>query len=245
MTKKDNVTLTAGICNIPLTIPAIPYFISDSDNTTSEIEKVLRSFNIGYVKNKTASGRINIMGTHKIEAKIIKQIFRNFRTLKPRLISEWRYLFWEVDNQDQQYIDTVMNIYMYLKLPVYVHKSYRGFHFLSVKPIEKTTWDWAIQQLRKTNPRFPPVTLRVLANKHPNELDCYIQGFCYHPDNKTHRDTEYLKKFIEQQDIQSLEHYYMIVFYPLPKQTDLDNMTMEQRDIFQQEQVADSEDNRI
>ena len=239
-----DVTLTAGICNIPLTLPAVPYFITDND-TSLDIEIMLQSFKIGYTKNKTASDRLSIMGNHKIESSIIKQIFRNFRTLKPRLISEYRYLFWEVDEQNTELLDTVIDLYRFLKLPFYCHKTKRGYHFLSVKPIEKTVWDFAIQQLRNTNLRFPPVTLRVLANKHPNEIDYYLQGFCYYPNDNIHKDTEYLKKFIEHQDIQSLENYYMIVFYPLPKQKNLDNMPLEQRDIFQQEQIANSEENRI
>jgi hypothetical protein len=185
------------------------------------------------------------MGKHKIESTIIKQIFRNFRTLKPRLISEYRYLFWEIDEQNTELLDTVIDLYRFLKLPFYCHKTKRGYHFLSVKPIEKSVWDLAIQQLRNTNLRFPPVTLRVLANKHENEIDYYLQGFCYYPNDSIHKDTEYLKKFIEHQDIQSLEHYYMIVFYPLPKQKSLDDMSLEERDIFQQEQIANSEDSRI
>jgi hypothetical protein len=243
--QEDNVALTAGICNIPLTLPAIPYFISDNDNKNLEIEKMFSSFQIGFTRQRTPSGKTHISSLDKVESRIINQIFRNFRTLKPRLISEYRYLFWEIDNQEEQILNRVMSLYRVLRLPVYIHKSFRGYHFLSVKPIEKTIWNYAIQHLRDTNPRFPPVTLRILANKYPNEIEYYKQGFCYYPDDKIHKDTEYLKKFIENQDVLSLENYYMIVFYPLPKQNLLDTMTLEQRDMFQQEQVANSEDNRI
>ena len=242
---QTNVTLTAGICNIPLTLPAIPYFISDNNFNTIDIENMLIAFKIDYVKSKTASNRISIIGTHTIESKIIKQIFHNFRRLKPRLISEYRYLFWEIDNQDDKMLHEVLDVYRVLDLPVYVHKSYRGYHFLSVKPIEKQIWNYAIHILRNTNTSFPPVTLRVLANKYPNELFYYKQGFCVYPDNKIHKDTQYLHKWIEHQDIMALEQYYMIVFYRLPEQNKLDTMTIEQRDTFQQEQIANSEDNRI
>lgn len=242
---QENITLTAGICNIPLTLPAIPYFISDNDKRTYEIQMMLASFHIPFKTQFTANNKTHIMGTIKIPSQTIKQIFQNFRTLKPRLISEYRYLFWEIDNQDQQTLDEVLGVYGAWNLPVYIHKSYRGYHFLSVKPIPKSEWNIAIQQLRHTNPRYPPVTLRVLANKYPLELYYYQQGFCYYPNDKPHRDTEYLRKYIEQQDIVSLERYYMIVFYPLPKQNVLDGMTLEQRDTFQQEQIANSEENRI
>lgn len=242
----NNVALTAGICNIPLTMPAIPYFISNDDNRVNDIENMLTSFKIGYTVSETANNKTKIIGTHEIQAYIIKQIFHNFRTLKPRLISEHRYLFWEIDNQDDQVLHEVLDVYRVLELPVYVHMTYRGYHFLSVKPIEKQVWNWAIQLLRRTNTRFPPVTLRVLANKYHNELSYYRDGFCIYPNvYKVHKDTEYLKKYIENQDIISLEHYYMIVFYRLPEQNKLDSMTLEQRDTFQQEQIANSEDNRI
>jgi hypothetical protein len=242
---QSSVTLTAGICNIPLTLPAIPYFISNEDKRTVEIERMFNAFNIKYTKLITANNKTHIAGKEKIQSSIIKQIFHNFRTLKPRLISEHRYLFWEIDNQEEQSLHEVLALYRTLELPVYVHKSYRGYHSLSVKPIEKQVWNWAIQLLRRTNLRFPPVTLRVLANKYPNELDYFKEGFCIYPDNNIHKDTAYLRKFIENQDVISLEHYYMIVFYRLPEQNKLDNMTLEQRDTFQYEQIVNSEDNRI
>jgi hypothetical protein len=226
-------------------MPAIPYFISDNDKRTDDIRNMFNSFGIGFTELTTANNKKHIASKDNIQTSIIKQIFHNFRTLKPRLISGYRYLFWEIDNQDEQTLNNVMNLYTMLKLPVYIHKSYRGYHFLSVKPIEKILWNYSITHLRETNPRFPPVTLRVLANKYEGELDYYKQGFCYYPNDKLHKDTEYLKKFIENQDIISLEQYYMIVFYKLPKQTELDGMTIEQRDAFQNEQIANSEENRI
>lgn len=242
---QENITLTAGICNIPLTLPANLYFIVNDNNRISEIKKMLDSFKIEYKHYISPTKKIHIMSVNEVESRIIKQVFRNFRTLKPRLLSNYRYLFWEIDSQDEQVLNDVMSIYRYFKLPVYVHKSYRGYHFLSVKPIEKTVWDFAIQKLRGTNPRFPPVTLRILANKHDNELSYYKEGFCYYPDNKTHKDTEYLRKYIENQDVLALEHYYMIVFYRLPQQNTLDDMTLEQRERFEHEQIANSEENRI
>jgi lauroyl/myristoyl acyltransferase len=226
-------------------MPAIPYFISDNDKRSNDVRNMFSSFGIGFSEVTTANNKKHIASINNVEPRIIKQIFHNFRTLKPRLISGYRYLFWEIDNQDEQTLNNVMHLYNMLKLPVYVHKSYRGYHFLSVKPIEKLLWNYAIVHLRETNPRFPPVTLRVLANKYKGELDYYKQGFCYYPEDMIHRDTRYLQKYIEQQDIIALEYYYMIVFYRLPNQKQLDNMTIEQRTEFQHEQIANSEDCRI
>jgi len=242
--QKSSIALTAGICNIPLSLPALPYFITDNDKS-EHVVLMLDSFKIPFEIKSLNNNRVRIYATNMVLPMTIRQIFRNFRTLKPRLISQYRYLFWEIDNQDALPLREVISVYARLGLPVYIHKTFRGFHFLSVKPVTKEVWETAIQQLRHTNTRFPPVTLRVLANKYKNEIDYFKQGSCYFPNSNVHKDTIYLKKFIENQDIISLENYYMIVFYKLPQQSFLDGMTIEQRYTYQQEQIADSEDNRI
>jgi len=73
--------------------------------------------------------------TNELESKQIKMIFRNFRTLYPKVLTQWRYLFWEIDTIDRVTELKVLNVYFNLGLPVYYHRSMNGFHFLSVKPI--------------------------------------------------------------------------------------------------------------
>ena len=238
--------ITAGLINIPLTKPAKVFFISDVVNDEEnegyilQIHYMLKSMHIEYnIDKRYPTNRTFITSNEEIPSSKIKNIFRNFRNLHPHVDSKWRYLNWEIDEQSDITLNYVMDVYRTLELPIYVHKSFRGYHFISLKPIDKDDWHTAIIALRDTNHRYPPQTLRIMANKYPNEIEYFKQGFVCA--DARHSDTYEFKRLLEAQDIQSIQQKYWIVYYPLPEQNKLDNMTYHERALFQQKQIDDDD----
>lgn len=233
MFERTHETMTAGIVNIPLTKPARLFFYIDSNG--KQILDMFQSYKIGYQMIKLPSGKIQVISLEELHPSVIKNIFHNFRSLKPKLFSNWRYLFWEIDNQELENLNIVTEIYRELRLPYYCHKTMRGYHFISVKPILKDIWQNAISLLRPTNESFPPVTLRVLANKYYHELKFFQNGYIV--SGYDHSDTEQIRRYINNQDLQKLQEHYFIVWYKIPQQEDLDKMNLDQRTVFQDEQI--------
>lgn len=206
--------ITAGISNIPLTKSAKIFFNSDSD-TAFKIINILDSYGISYEMLKTPNDKIHIISLYEIDAKTIKSIYRNWRLLRPKLYSSWRYLFWEIDTQDNDMMERVLDVYQFYNLPVYVHKTMRGYHFLSVKPIPLDIFAQAIKQLRDTNPAYPPITLRIKHNKYIGEDKVFNEGFIV--SEKFHSDTKALRDMIVSQNFDKIAQYYMIVWYEIDK----------------------------
>lgn len=234
-----NPIITCGITNVPLTKPAKLHFNIPFDDF-NDLELVYSIFEhlkipIKHIDNNYLQ-MAYITTINEIDTKVIKMIFRNFRSLRPKLNSTWRYLFWEIDNQEEELLYEVLEIYRFMKLPVYVHKTMRGYHFLSVKPICDSVFQWCISNIRRTNPKYPPLTLRIKPNKYQNEKEIWNEGFIIA--DTFHSDTKYLRDWIVNQDYVKLQEHYQIVWYPLKKtQEELDNMSFEQRLKYEQEQI--------
>jgi len=210
--------ITAGIVNVPLTKPAKVFFITNDYPSilSTQVEEMFKSLHQEYcIDKRIPTNRTFITSKHEIESNKIKIIFRNFKTLRPHLDSKWRYLFWEIDDYRESILSYVTSIYRSMDLPVYGHKSMRGYHFICLKPIPKQDWILGIKTLRHTNLKFPPTTLRLLANKYPDELEIYREGFII--TNAIHKDTIQFKKWVESQDIQKISQQYWVVWYPLNK----------------------------
>lgn len=94
----------------------------------------------------------------------------------PKLDSSSRYLFFEIDELNQSSFDEVMNLYKEFHLPVYVHRSMRGFHFLSVQPIAKELYQNLIKRIKHLNPKCPHVTIRIEPNKWQGEKHVWCDG---------------------------------------------------------------------
>lgn len=215
---RTNEVLTMGIVNIPLTKPAYVYFICDDERVkVLDVLRVLQSFKIKYssdvMNNKKDKTVYHIKSLEKIESSIMKQIVRNFRQLRPKIETDWRYLFWEIDTKDKDVLDIVLKVYNDLDLPIYVHESMRGYHFLSVKPIMNDVFLDAISKLRPTNLDYPPLTLRIKPNKYVGELNYYNKSFII--SRVYHSDTEQLKKLMLTQQLEKIAHNYYTVWYRL------------------------------
>ena len=210
---RTNDVLTCGITNIPLTYPAKLFFILDNKKDILDMAyTVLESMNIIFERSDiNATDKVLIKSVGEVHPKFIKQIFRNYRQLRPKLDSNYRYIFWEIDTKDQYTMDYVLGLYRFLKLPLYVHESMMGYHFLSVKPVLKEKYAWAVKQLRQTNEKYPPITLRIKPNKYVGEENIFFNGWIIA--ETYHDDTNRLKTLIEKQDFIKLGEKYQIVWY--------------------------------
>ena len=206
--------LTCGITTTPLSYPARIFFIHNLDRKDSIdltyyiLEEQKISFERNDMPNKN---QCYISSINEIDTKTIKYIFRNFRNLHPKLNSNWRLPFWEIDTKDAEILELVLNMYRFMKLPVYVHETTMGYHFLCVKPIPKEKYSWMIKELRHTNKKYPPITLRIKPNKYIGEENVFFKGNIISDVN--HTDTERLKTWIEKQDFVKIGQQYQIVWY--------------------------------
>jgi|SRR6185503_12351493 len=212
--------MTCGIVNIPLTKPAQVYFRVKYDDYKNTVYNIFESLNIPFYRVDNPYTESSMFTSNdKLDSKTLKLIFRNYRTLRPKLISDWRYLFWEIDNHEQNNLAFVLSIYQQLELPVYVHKTMRGYHFFSIKPILEIQWNNAITALRNTNTSYPPITLRINPNKYVGEYEIFRDGFVVMP--KQHSDTLQLRTWIESCAFSKIQEQYMLVWYNIDKTQEL------------------------
>lgn len=150
---------------------------------------------------------------------------------KPKVMKGFRYLFWEIDNQDLQLLQEVLLVYRHYGLSVYYHKSMRGYHFFSLKPMEIGLWSKAVTDLRPTNEMYPPITLRIKPNKYVNELKAFRDGFIHaYYANIYLEKLAQLRLWIERQNIGLINKYYYVVSYHMDN-NDIDHkLTLKERE---------------
>lgn len=213
--ERTDAKWTCGIVNVPLTKPAKIYF--EPDNTYELLNMIYEVFekrNISFTRNDNVYNNTTFFISDKeLSSNTIKDIFEVDRKYKPKIKSNWKYLFWELDTRDIQDYDFVLSVYEKLKLPVYVHKSMRGYHFISIKPIPDKIWECAIKELRHTNTSFPPITLRINPNKYVDEEHVFYDGSYI----GNHSDTEQLMRLMKKKDFDTLSKKYIIVWYRIDK----------------------------
>ena len=215
---KEN--LTCGIVNIPMTYPAKIYFTpSNTYEYLETIYSIFESMKIPFHREDNYYNEsTSIISDIEIEPSKIKMIYKNFRTHRPKLLSKWRYLLWEIDTTDKDVLSIVLQVYKGLNLPVYVHRSLRGYHFLSVKPIQESTWLVAITTLRHTNQTYPPISLRINPNKYEGEKDIFYEGFIQ--SDVYHYDTSRLRYLIRMKKWERIKEQYILVWYNIDKVKD-------------------------
>ena len=206
--------LTCGITNIPLTKPAKVWF-NERDNI-SLIYEMFESLKIEFIRTDNPhSGFTYFISKEELPSSTIKLIWRKFKSLHPKFVSKWRYMHWEIDEHSEELLTEVMAIYSRLGLPVYVHKTMRGYHFICVKPIEESLWQYSVNTLRKTNISYPPITLRINPNKYVGEEEIFNQGFTVM--YKHHSDTKQIRDLIINKNYQKIGEMYQLVWYPIDR----------------------------
>lgn len=128
-----------------------------------------------------------------------------------------RFFFFELDEFDTVKMEIVLDVYRELKIPVYCHRTMRGYHFFSLHPIPRELHQKYMLKIKHLNPLCPHVTLRVKANKWENELDVFKNGFLLLPDGYTNgaviRDMQDLRRFINTQNMYAIEQRWKLVHY--------------------------------
>lgn len=212
--------MTAGIVNIPLTYPAILFFNTKWDKI-KDVIGVMESYKIPFTQTHTTNTKgetiFHIRSIEKIDSKTIKSIWRNWKTLRPKFETQWRYLFWEIDTTYEPVFEFVKSTYEQLDLPVIIHRTMNGYHFISIKPILEPIWKTTIERLRPTNKEYPPITLRIKPNKYVGEMIEYNKMFVI--STSYHKDTQELAKWIKCQDIERIIRDYYVVWYKFNGQT--------------------------
>ena len=132
---------------------------------------------------------------------------------KYEVVPNMRYPFFELDNYG--YFLKVMSAYEDLKLPVYAHKTMRGYHFISLVALQKECYAQWIKPLMKYNPKCPMVTLRIKPNKWVDEQKVFQTGTII-PNgagDMAISELEKVKMWIEHQFIGLLKMNYYVVKY--------------------------------
>jgi len=132
---------------------------------------------------------------------------------KYQVVPDMRYPFFEVDSMD--YTNRILKAYEELKLPVYMHRTMNGYHFLSFVALHRDCYSEWINPLMKYNPKCPMTTLRIRANKWVREYDIFFNGMIYDNGCST-IEFRQLEEFIElfkQQNFVSIGMKYYIVHY--------------------------------
>lgn len=204
--------VTAGIVNIPLTKPAFIYFNAkreDVRKVTDMLDSFKLNYNVDYKNN-----RFHVRTIEQVESNIMKQIWRNYKSLRPHFESQYRYLFWEIDTKDNDVLAEVIAVYRRLQLPIVFHPSMRGYHFMSVKPLDMQVWRESVKELRHTNLEYPPLTLRLKPNKYLGEVTEFNRVMVI--STAYHSDSVELKNLIHTQQIEKIAQKYYVVYYRFP-----------------------------
>lgn len=211
---RTNEEFTSGIVNVPQNTPAQLFFICLTDN---ELAHAKAQFNIVGVPFDVEPKRKRTIVISKdvLNNSIVQMIIENNRELRQKKQlkrrTTFRYVFFELDTLDEAQLKYVLQVYKDYQLPVYYHRSMRGYHFLSVKPIIENLYHEAMLRLKPLNMACPHVTIRIRANKWVNEKDVFKIGNIQM--QALHSDTLRLKQWIENQDFYHLKKHYLVVNY--------------------------------
>lgn len=215
--ERTNEYLTCGIVNIPLTKPAKIFFVNPSEEQLKvrDIKMIFDNYQIPYMQTHSVGVKgiplTHIKSLQELDSSTIKSIWRNHKHIRPKIESNYRYLFWEIDTKEEDTLQYVLETYVDAELPVYIHQTMRGYHFISIKPIEEERWKLLISQLRYTNPSYPPLTLRIKPNKYLGEVSEFMKGMVI--SKKYHYDTNHIRELIQTQQFNRLAQDYYTVWY--------------------------------
>ncbi len=114
---------------------------------------------------------------HRTRDKTSKGINHTFEKSDP-LYEDYRFLFFETDKPyNQEDYSKIIKVYDSHKLDLFVHNTGGGGqHFISPTIITVEEWKDCMNPLKKINPRFPALVLRILPNKYVDEMKRWEQS---------------------------------------------------------------------
>lgn len=179
-----------------------------------ELQRTNESFTIGIVNLP-----IVLFNDRPKKYKVFKKDTNRYHD-KYAVIPDLRYPFFEYDTRgeyDREAIETILHSYRRLKLPVYSHRTMRGWHFISLVALHKDYYSEWIKPLMKFNPKCPMVTLRIKPNKWVGEKEIWNDGMiiCNDASEVAIKQLEQFKTWIERQHIGLLGLKYYIVRYKM------------------------------
>lgn len=158
-------------------------------------------------------GLVNLPILFDLNNKPVKVLDIEKNRLKYKTIPDMRYPYFELDSGRGMAI--VLRSYSDLHFPVFVHRTMRGYHFLS--PIAMSTDDYLkwLKPLIHFNPKCPMVTLRIKPNKWIGETELWQEWQIF--DNNATQEridkTIELKNMVVNQHIGLLQNKYYMVRY--------------------------------
>ena len=212
--QRTNEEFTSGIVNVPQNTPARLLFILDKgSNTQNDIEAFLNKKNISYQiklkKNVVIETLYDLSFAEQIE------IFKEFPIMrKNKLLKRhtgFAYLFFELDDECHDNLVKVLQTYSKYELPVFYHRTMRGWHFFSVKPMDKAKWQQALTEIKYLNTACPHITLRIIPNKWIGEKEIWQTANISM--QTIHRDTIAFKEAVLTQNFEYLRRKYLMVHY--------------------------------
>lgn len=213
---RTDETYTKGMVNVPQNTPAQIFFICSHDKP-EDMTTAIQAFyqhNMSFIVSKKRTRSLLFSQdvlTFAQQLEIFKK-FPEFRSAKLlKRMTDYRYTFFELDTTDSDQFNFVVGIFQQYSLPVYFHRTMRGWHFFSIKPIRSALYQEVMRHLKPLNVACPHVTLRVQPNKWVGEMQVFKMGGVKM--GTFHYDTMRLQQAIENQQYDYLYKHYLIVTY--------------------------------
>lgn len=135
--------------------------------------------------------------------------------------NDQRFCFFEIDNPFNPLIFyEIIDTYRRFGLDLCIHRSGHGIHFLSPTLVSKEVWKGFHVTLKHINPKCPMTTLRIHANKYPDEAAIWFSGIQCHYFNYDRRNSielsQLINKWFESQFTRDIHTDLKFVRYPLP-----------------------------
>lgn len=90
----------------------------------------------------------------------VKTFVAGVVNIDPRVSGNHPHCFFEIDTTDTKVRDYVLSVYKKYNLDVVEQRLGQGFHFLGNKTDRQIWIEW-YSELKKINPKYPPLTLRI------------------------------------------------------------------------------------
>lgn len=211
---RTNEIFTSGIVNVPQNTPARLFFVCYNDNELANAKAQFNLHSVSFdVEPKTK--RVIVISKDVLDNQTVQAIIANNLSMRKKKQlkrqTEFKYVFFELDSLLKEYFHIILETYKRYQLPVYYHRSMRGWHFLSVKPVKQALYDEIMNQIKYLNRDCPHVTMRIQPNKWIGEMQVFKVGNIQM--QALHSDTVKLKQYIELQDYLRLKRQYLIVNY--------------------------------
>ncbi|MDE1767361.1 MAG: hypothetical protein KGI27_13975, partial [Thaumarchaeota archaeon] len=91
-----------------------------------------------------------------------------------------RLCFFEIDGYNASELFEVIGQYYKFELDVLVHRTGKGFHFLSPTLVDLKTWKEFHEPLKHINSECPMTCIRIEPNKWDNEGKMWLEGLAYY-----------------------------------------------------------------